>query len=267
MSPPALSDSRSRPYLEASSYASAAAAQQYGPATGTIFGSALSAMSQDHGQSLGGVFGIGPGYSSSSGNGLPMLSEDHTPVNGITIDFSPAAPVAAPQPSSSEPPSTSRDRYTNGGYGLNSPYTMDEHPPNPPRTSEWTLPRSGPSTAASPISRPFDYPSAGPTPFHPYNPSPPTGLLPDDRNSAGQASSSSRPQPHPATRQDIPQIDSVVAWHDVCFFISLHMRHQHGLMPLVHKPTFAQDVLQRRDVGDETFRGLLCSIGQYTFRR
>lgn len=73
-----------------------------------------------------------------------------------------------------------------------------------------------------------------------------------------QRPSSSRREVPPA----IPQIDEIAPWSDICFFISLHMRHQHSLVPLVHKPTFAQDVLQRRDQRDEVFRGLLCSLGE-----
>jgi hypothetical protein len=33
-------------------------------------------------------------------------------------------------------------------------------------------------------------------------------------------------------------------------------------MPLVHKPTFAQDVLSRKDRHDEVFRALLLSLGE-----
>lgn len=41
------------------------------------------------------------------------------------------------------------------------------------------------------------------------------------------------------------------------------MRHQHVLVPIVHKSSFASDLLHRRDQRDETFRGLLASIGEY----
>lgn len=58
-------------------------------------------------------------------------------------------------------------------------------------------------------------------------------------------------------------IDVIAPWSDICFFLSLYMRHQHVLVPIVHKPSFASDVLHRRDQRDETFRGLLASIGEY----
>jgi hypothetical protein len=58
-----------------------------------------------------------------------------------------------------------------------------------------------------------------------------------------------------------PQIVTFATWEAVGFFLSLHMRHQHVLTPLVHQPSFARDLLHRRDVHDEPFRGLLLSIG------
>lgn len=60
----------------------------------------------------------------------------------------------------------------------------------------------------------------------------------------------------------ISTIESVASWEEVGFFLSLYLKHQHPLLPLVHRPTFAQDVLHRRDRVDEAFRGLLLSIGR-----
>ncbi|AAW45173.2 expressed protein [Cryptococcus deneoformans JEC21] len=62
----------------------------------------------------------------------------------------------------------------------------------------------------------------------------------------------------------IPTIESVASWDEVGFFLSLYLKYQHPLLPLVHRPTFAQDVLHRRDRIDEAFRGLLLSIVAYT---
>ncbi|RSH92930.1 hypothetical protein EHS25_008376 [Saitozyma podzolica] len=62
----------------------------------------------------------------------------------------------------------------------------------------------------------------------------------------------------------LPTIDLIGTWEDVCFFVSLFMRQQHALVPLVHRPTLASDLLHRRDQYDETFRGLLGSIVAYT---
>lgn len=58
-----------------------------------------------------------------------------------------------------------------------------------------------------------------------------------------------------------PQISVFATWEHVGFFLSLHMLHQHVLTPLVHQPSFARDLLHRRDIHDEAFRGLLLSIG------
>lgn len=58
------------------------------------------------------------------------------------------------------------------------------------------------------------------------------------------------------------QVEAIGTWSEFCFFVSLFMRHQHALVPLIHKPTFAMDVLNRKDQRDESFRGLLFSIGE-----
>lgn len=58
------------------------------------------------------------------------------------------------------------------------------------------------------------------------------------------------------------QIEVLAPWDDISFFISLHMRNQHVLVPLMHKPSFAQDVISRCDREDETFRCLLISISE-----
>lgn len=59
------------------------------------------------------------------------------------------------------------------------------------------------------------------------------------------------------------QVEAIGTWSEFCFFVSLFMRHQHALVPLIHKPTFAMDVLNRKDQRDEAFRGLLFSIGEH----
>ncbi|KAL1413725.1 hypothetical protein Q8F55_001507 [Vanrija albida] len=63
---------------------------------------------------------------------------------------------------------------------------------------------------------------------------------------------------------DIGRLESFASWDDISFFLALHMKHQHVLVPLVHRPSFAQDVLHRRDEGDEAFRGLILSMVAYT---
>lgn len=67
----------------------------------------------------------------------------------------------------------------------------------------------------------------------------------------------------PDSQQAFPQIEAVLKWPVVIFFLALYTKHQHHLMPLVHKPTFAQDVLSRKDRHDEVFRALLLSLGEH----
>ena len=59
------------------------------------------------------------------------------------------------------------------------------------------------------------------------------------------------------------KLDQFASWEDIGFFLSLHIKRQHVLVPLIHKPSFASDVLHRRDQLDEAFRGLLLSIGEH----
>lgn len=176
-----------------------------------------------HEDQLGDMFGM-RGYPSLPVNG-------HASVQGISID------LGMGNSAGGRHLADKGSKYPSGGAISNQ--RSEEQ-------KEWTLAGSATLAQSSPASRPFDYPSVSSTSHPPL-------LQP-------HSSSSIPVQNH--TQHDVPQIEAVAAWHDVCFFISLHMRHQHGLMPLVHKPTFAQDVLQRRDKTDETFRGLLCSIGE-----
>jgi hypothetical protein len=66
----------------------------------------------------------------------------------------------------------------------------------------------------------------------------------------------------PDAQQASPQIETVLNWPVVIFFLALYTKHQHHLMPLVHVPTFAQDVLSRKDRHDEVFRAVLLSLGE-----
>lgn len=59
------------------------------------------------------------------------------------------------------------------------------------------------------------------------------------------------------------QLEQVISWENASFFLSLYLRFQHALMPLVHKPTFSKDLLDRRFSKDEVFRGLIFSLSKY----
>lgn len=59
-----------------------------------------------------------------------------------------------------------------------------------------------------------------------------------------------------------PQIEDVTSWSNISFFISLHLRYQHPIMPIIHKPTFNNDLALRLDRQDEQFRAFLLSLGE-----
>lgn len=61
----------------------------------------------------------------------------------------------------------------------------------------------------------------------------------------------------------LPHVEDVLPWVDANFFLSLHLRQQHFLTPFVHKPTFALDILHRRDKSDERFRAVLFSMSRW----
>ncbi|KAL1412559.1 hypothetical protein Q8F55_000306 [Vanrija albida] len=60
------------------------------------------------------------------------------------------------------------------------------------------------------------------------------------------------------------RLEDALSWTDASFFFKMYLTCQHCLVPLIHKPTFSQDVLKRRDREDESFRGLLYSIIAFT---
>ena len=66
----------------------------------------------------------------------------------------------------------------------------------------------------------------------------------------------------PQTQSPSLQIELVTTWVNIEFFIGLYLKHQHALVPLVHKPTFRADLLERRDRADPEFRALLLSLGE-----
>lgn len=61
----------------------------------------------------------------------------------------------------------------------------------------------------------------------------------------------------PATR-----VEDILPWSDACYLMSLHTTHQHALGPVIHKPTFALDLLNRKDMVDDPFRAMICSMSE-----
>ena len=59
-----------------------------------------------------------------------------------------------------------------------------------------------------------------------------------------------------------PQLEDVSSWANISHFISLFLQYLYPLLPLVHRPTFAENLATRRDLRDTDFRALLLSIGE-----
>lgn len=60
------------------------------------------------------------------------------------------------------------------------------------------------------------------------------------------------------------QVEDVTDWSTLSFFMSLYIRHLHALVPLVHKPTFSQNLTMRLDQRDVGFRAFLFSLSKWT---
>lgn len=60
-----------------------------------------------------------------------------------------------------------------------------------------------------------------------------------------------------------PQLEDVTSWANISHFISLFLQYLYPLLPLVHRPTFAEHLATRRDLRDTDFRALLLSIGEH----
>ena len=63
------------------------------------------------------------------------------------------------------------------------------------------------------------------------------------------------------TRRE-PQLEDVTSWANISHFISLFLQYLYPILPLVHRPTFAEHLATRRDLRDTDFRALLLSIGE-----
>lgn len=95
-----------------------------------------------------------------------------------------------------------------------------------------------------------------PTPAFPF--STPTLSAPFSRDAAASAAGPTAP-----IRSSSPVLEDITSFSNISFFISLYLRYQHALVPIVHKPTFSADVALRRDRTDQEFRALLLSLVAY----
>jgi hypothetical protein len=84
-------------------------------------------------------------------------------------------------------------------------------------------------------------------------------------------------QPPSSTASSIPrprirdsdrdfQIEDIVPWHTISFFITIYLGYSHSLFPMVHRPSFSQKLALRVDKRDKDFRALVLGIGAYTLR-
>lgn len=78
---------------------------------------------------------------------------------------------------------------------------------------------------------------------------------PENLFPAGAANGGKHDTPRPE-----PQLEDVTSWAHVAHFISLYLQYLWPLLPLVHRPTFAENLATRLDVRDTEFRALLLSL-------
>lgn len=61
-----------------------------------------------------------------------------------------------------------------------------------------------------------------------------------------------------------PQLEDVTSWANISHYISLYLQYLWPLLPLVHRPTFAENLATRLDLRDTDFRALLLNIVAFT---
>jgi len=71
--------------------------------------------------------------------------------------------------------------------------------------------------------------------------------------------SPSRQIAHP---ENDSQIEEIAPWSTISFYIRLYLGYLHSLAPIVHRPSFSQDLAMRRDRSDKDFGALCLGIGE-----
>ncbi|WRT66016.1 uncharacterized protein IL334_002967 [Kwoniella shivajii] len=59
------------------------------------------------------------------------------------------------------------------------------------------------------------------------------------------------------------QLEDLTSWSNITHFVALFLKYLYPLLPLVHRPTFSEQLAIRRDLIDTDFRALLLSIVAY----
>jgi hypothetical protein len=107
--------------------------------------------------------------------------------------------------------------------------------------------------------------SMGITPMHPPPLSNSLGINPNSTSLPTQNMTMLNPHSfsQPLALKREPQLEDVTSWANISHFISLFLQYLYPLLPLVHRPTFAEHLATRRDMRDMDFRALLLSIGKF----
>jgi hypothetical protein len=96
-----------------------------------------------------------------------------------------------------------------------------------------------------------------------------SGGLPTSRTAEGASPSSARSSlvlPAGPLSADM-QIEQIAPWPAISFFITLYLRYMHSLLPIVHRPSFAQAMTMRADRGDRNLRALVLGLGEHLLNR
>ncbi|EIW65878.1 hypothetical protein TREMEDRAFT_66245 [Tremella mesenterica DSM 1558] len=179
---------------------------------------------------------------------LPPHRKGHLP--------SPYIPSQAPRPRSDTQPSSSSQSPLNDTRHYGRPYSSFVISPQDKNDSifwlDAMLDTGWLSAADAPdMLGPPEYPSEQ---AHLLSLESPELVL-----AAASSSSNLNHLVHPTKRE--PQLEDVTSWADISHFISLFLQYLYPLLPLVHRPTFSENLATRRDLRDIDFRALLLSIG------
>lgn len=79
------------------------------------------------------------------------------------------------------------------------------------------------------------------------------------------STSSSIPRPRIRDRDRDFQIEDIIPWHTISFFITIYLGYSHSLFPMVHRPSFSQRLALREDKRNKDFRALVLGIGELYF--
>lgn len=69
---------------------------------------------------------------------------------------------------------------------------------------------------------------------------------------------------HAALRMPDVNLEDVAPWSTLSVFLQHYLNYMHCLVPLVHKPTFAQDLIMGREKHDKQFRALVFGLVSLT---